>query len=371
MDGPEEGGLIMGVAIPQEDRVATLIYRVYEERSNAPRTYLGGSVIGSPCERALWYAFRNASEVDFNGRMLRLFDTGHREEARIIEELRAAGLEVHDRDPDTGEQFGFDVFGGHVASHIDGVVIGVPEAEKTPHLLEVKTHNVKSFAALKKDGVKKSKPRHYGQMQFYMGGMSLTRALYVAVNKDDDSIYSERVHFDREEYERLMQRAERAVFSVEPPARISEDPAWHECKFCDHYETCWGKVVPKRDCRTCAMSDVKQDGTWECIRWSSPVPKDKLTEACDEHVYSPSIITFADAVGVSPDNERPYIVYQHRETGVEFVSGNPENFTQSEDNDRVAVFTSADLAGVETAMIDQTYCGIREQFWPSERGEEK
>ena len=47
--------------------------------------------------------------------------------------------------------------------------LGIPEAPKTWHVLEFKTHNSKSFAKLEKEGVQKSNPMHYAQMQVYMG----------------------------------------------------------------------------------------------------------------------------------------------------------------------------------------------------------
>ena len=53
-------------------------------------------------------------------------------------------------------------------------------------MLEIKTHNAKSCGTLKRQGVQKSKPRHWAQMQTYMGMAQLKRALYFAVNKDTD-----------------------------------------------------------------------------------------------------------------------------------------------------------------------------------------
>jgi hypothetical protein len=56
------------------------IYERYEARSGEwRREHLGGSQIGRECDRALWYGFRWATAPDFDGRLLRLFDTGHRE----------------------------------------------------------------------------------------------------------------------------------------------------------------------------------------------------------------------------------------------------------------------------------------------------
>lgn len=65
---------------------------------------LGASQIGRECERQLWYGFRWATMGEaFDGRMLRLFNRGHREEAVFVEELRGIGCDVRDVDPSTGE----------------------------------------------------------------------------------------------------------------------------------------------------------------------------------------------------------------------------------------------------------------------------
>ena len=61
-----------GVDLERLD-IAGAIYKSHEARSGAGRTYLGGSVIGTPCSRALWYQFTGAQDAKFPGRMLRLF----------------------------------------------------------------------------------------------------------------------------------------------------------------------------------------------------------------------------------------------------------------------------------------------------------
>lgn len=347
-------------ALPEiEDRVAAAIYRVYEQRGSEPRSYLGGSVLGGPCERALWYAFRNASTVEHAGHLLRLFDTGHREEARVVADLKAAGMEVLERDPETGRQWHAAWLGGHVAMNADGVVRGVPEGGERWHLLEVKTHNAKSFAALKKDGVKKSKPQHVAQMQVYMGALGLERALYVAVEKDTDTIYSERLHFDRAEYERLMERAQRVVEAAQPPARCTEDPAWYECKFCDHRAVCWGQTMPRRDCRTCALSKpvtTGEDAAWHCDRWKSNVPRAALREACDDHVYMPVLVP-AEIQDAGPD-DAPWASY--RSAGGDFINGNPAHVRTSPDNEPVPVFASSELAVTPPTMLaDRAFLSVK------------
>ena len=58
-----------------------------EDNSRYRSRTVGASSIGHKCERYLWYQFRWFFREKFNGRMLRLFDRGHREEARFNEWL--------------------------------------------------------------------------------------------------------------------------------------------------------------------------------------------------------------------------------------------------------------------------------------------
>ena len=85
--------------------------------------------------------------------MLRLFETGRLEEERLIRNLRRIGVTVLDVDPETGRQWHVQAHGGHFGGSLDGVGLGIPEAPKTWHVLEFKTHNAQeSFAELKQQG---------------------------------------------------------------------------------------------------------------------------------------------------------------------------------------------------------------------------
>jgi hypothetical protein len=100
---------------------------------------------------------------------------------------------------------------GHFGGSLDGVAKGLPEAPKTPAVLEFKTHNDKSFTDLVKNKVQASKPQHYDQMNIYMGLMELDRALYMAVNKNTDDLYTEWVHFVQDRFHQLMAKAEHLI----------------------------------------------------------------------------------------------------------------------------------------------------------------
>ena len=156
----------MAAIPPPSDTLVDCIYKALESASEPSRGHLGASQIGHHCDRYLWLSFRWACPEQFQGRILRLFRRGHNEEAGVISDLRAAGCEVMDADG-TGRQYGFR--DGHFAGSIDGMVLaGIPEAPTKPHVLEAKTHSLKSFNDVVAKGVKASKPMHYAQMQTYM-----------------------------------------------------------------------------------------------------------------------------------------------------------------------------------------------------------
>jgi len=254
------------------------------------RPHLGGSQIGAECERAIWYGFRWTTRVRHGGRLLRLFDRGQREEERIIAALRAIGVTALDIDPDTGRQWSMRDPTGHAGGSMDGVALGLPEAPKTWAGLEFKTHSIKSFGELAAKGVEKSKPMHWAQMHFYAGLSGLTRFLYVGVNKNDDDIYTEWVHIDPALSIRLIVKAERIIKSERPPVRISNDPAWFVCRFCDHKDTCHRQAMPERHCRSCLHSTPIADGKWRCERHGCQITTAEQKAGCEDHLYIPELV---------------------------------------------------------------------------------
>ena len=97
------------VALPLPNTpTVSAIYTAYEAAAETGwRAHLGASLIGTPCERAIWYSFRWASRARHTGRLLRLFETGNLAEARFVADLRRIGVTVLDLDPATGRHRGF------------------------------------------------------------------------------------------------------------------------------------------------------------------------------------------------------------------------------------------------------------------------
>ena len=267
-----------------------LIDQAHERKAEEPRPHLGASQIGHPCRRYLWLSFRWAIKPHFTGRILRLFRRGHHEEKWIVEDLRMAGIVINDTDPETGRQFFFK--DGHFGGSMDGIIeSGVPEAPHKRHIFEAKTHSLKSFKDLKAKGVEASKPIHYAQMVTYMEAFGIDRALYYAVCKDNDEIYTERVKANKTEAKKLMAKAQDIIASDRMPEPLSADPTWYECKFCDAHAFCHQHHTTKEvNCRTCAHATAKMDGAWHCARWDSEIPAVEFQRAgCDDHVIHPDL----------------------------------------------------------------------------------
>jgi hypothetical protein len=269
-----------------------LIDKHHEEiADDLHRDHLGASMLGHKCERYLWLSFRWSFREQIPGRIRRLFRRGHNEEASIISDLRAIGCVVHDRMAD-GRQYRVEL-APHVGGSLDAIIdSGVPEAPKARHVAEFKTHSRKSFDDLVANGVAKSKPLHHVQMQAYMHGMGIERALYVAVCKDDDRLHVERIERDRAVAEKHIERGARIALAERMPPGISDDSSWYECKFCPAHDMCHGsRKTQEINCRTCAHSTPGGDGQWRCARWGDEtIPSDAQRIGCGSHVFHPDLV---------------------------------------------------------------------------------
>lgn len=269
--------------------LASLIDAAHEAKQEPPRPHMGCSEIGHHCERWLWLKFHWAFVEKFSGRTLRIFRRGQNEESIFVRDLRDAGLHL--------TRVGSDQmrvrFDWHVSGSLDGIVeYGVPEAPSKRHVVEFKTHSSKSFNDIESKGVQESKPQHYTQMQLYMLGTKIDRALYVAVCKDDDRLYTERVRFDKDHAERALAKGQRIVQMQEIPPPISTNPSWYQCKWCPAYGLCHeAKPIEQVNCRTCIHAVPQQDGEWRCERHDADnIPLEYQRTGCDGHVINPELV---------------------------------------------------------------------------------
>jgi hypothetical protein len=330
--------------LPQ-DHIAEAIELASLEAEEPPRPHFGLSTAGHHCQRWLWLSFRWAvvklehnpsekSNIRTRGQLLRLFQRGHDEEARVRRLLEKVGCvfaepwqykQEHEQALNSEpEQFRVS-YGNHISGSMDGIIIsGVPGAEKSVHIWENKTHGLKSFEHLLKHGLEESKPMHWAQCQSYMHGTHkkdflgprlVKRTLYTGICKDDDRIYTRRVKYDPEAAQRLEDRSHGIVAEPGPPLGVSADPSWYQCKMCDGWDLCHGsKVTREINCRTCAHSTPERDGSWSCARHGGAMPISWTREAHECHAMHPSLVPWPIA---SVENGRDPVF----ETEAGMVSG--------------------------------------------------
>jgi hypothetical protein len=286
--------------------IVAAIDRAHEAKQEGPRQHLGCSVIGHHCERWLWLSFRWAVIEQHSGRLLRLFRRGQNEEATVINDLMVAGCAISYGGQHNQRRV---ELAPHIGGSLDGVIMsGLPGHERKQHVLEIKTHSKKSFDALVKDGLLKSKSMHWAQCQLYMLGTGIERALYYAVCKDDDRVYTERVRFDYAAANDLLDKANRIVRADRMPLGISTDPSWYQCKWCPAFEMCHAKKPTQQaNCRTCAHSTAADNAAWTCGRHeNSEIPVEFQKTGCGEHVLHPDMVPWMMASG--SDTEATYLI---------------------------------------------------------------
>jgi len=248
-------------AIPNQikDRACQdLINRVYEAASswdgsaytvhttcrNGKRRYLGMSGIGKECYRALWYGFRGFDPVSLEGRTRMIFELGDHIEQIQIHWLEAAGYRITDRQASYSDHNGF--FRGHP----DGIIHGVT---KDPHVWDAKSINKKGMEALKKAGMKASKPIYYAQAQMMMHYSGYSRALYTFMCKDNSEWYAERFYYNEEHAIDLILKAKNIITSNGPHIRPFEHDSL-ECQWCDFKLQCYypeETILSEKTCGTC------------------------------------------------------------------------------------------------------------------------
>jgi hypothetical protein len=170
------------------------------------------------------------------------FARGHHHEARMREQLSAAGFKFAPR-----EALAFTAANGDLRGHADGVILAGPDLPSA-HLIyscvwECKALNAKNWRALERDGLEKAFPTYAAQTGLYQAYLNLTNpALFTAVNSDSCEPLHLLVPFNAE---RAQLWSDRAVTIIEAtragellPRGYDEPTDWH-CRTCPHTGRCW------------------------------------------------------------------------------------------------------------------------------------
>lgn len=282
---------------PSQPTVDAIMAALVAER-NATPPYDGlgvsASALGTPCDRQLWYGLRWASppEVIEQGRKLRIFARGNAAETRILADLARAGLDVQEVDPATGKQWRFALANGWLRGKADGRCVGVLEAPKAEHVVEIKCIKAADWRAIQKHGLRKHKPEHWHQLHTGMAGLGIARGLYIAENADTCELLTERLHLDVEEAARQEARVLRLVGEHEVPGRVADEPVRPPCLFCAHKAVCFERAMPRRTCRSCLAFTFTSDGNGHCERFGEPRDPDRQRDGaqCPAHLFLPSLV---------------------------------------------------------------------------------
>jgi hypothetical protein len=271
------------------------IWEAYEAKArNGDSLGVPMSQVANECERAIWYSLRWASPPEqTTGQKQRRFATGNIEEDRLLTDLENAGVIVERLDPATGQQFRVALANGWLRGKMDGRALNVPEAPKTLHVVEIKSHNDKSFKDLIKKKLQQSKPDHYAQCQNYMHAEHLTRCLYLAVNKNTDELYCERIEYDAIYAMRLEAKVERIVRADTAPPKLFEDvnsKAAFACGWCPAKAQCHEGEFARKNCRTCLSSSFEPGAIVRCTLLDKELSYQEQQAGCHSHLYLPSLV---------------------------------------------------------------------------------
>ncbi len=279
------------LSLPTQKAITDELYSMLDDysREQSPakhREHLGASIIGDKCSRKLWYAFRWVKLEQHEPRMRRLFKRGHYEEEKFAKLLSWMGFHVRSIDPETKKQYAFSSVSGHYGGSGDTVALlpWFQNDEDFRILVEYKTHNAKSFAKLKKDGLRKAKEQHFIQMSCYGLAFKTRYGLYLAINKDNDDIYFEFIELDWNLARLMEKKAADIITSQIAPPKISDNPAWSDCKYCQFQDICHHGECVEVNCRSCVSAIPVDDGQWHCKLYGQNIPKDFVVKGCPQHV---------------------------------------------------------------------------------------
>lgn len=298
------------------------------------RWHLGASLIGDSCKRKLWYLFRWTFREQTDGRKQRLFNRGHREEARFVEWLEGIGAKVwyenregfaYHAESDSyrvlkaGEennesltlitcdhpkylqhisrakadglefpQYRVSAVNGHFGGSLDGIAkLPARYNIEEPVLLEFKTNGTgASFNKLGEFGMAVAKPQHFAQTSTYGSDASygFRYVLYFNINKNDDSLHVELVKLDQRLGQQMREKAEHIIMSQDPPPRLSSNITYKDCAYCAAKNLCHKGAIPERNCRSCKAAHPVENGEWFCDVHNGVIPRDFVPLACPSYV---------------------------------------------------------------------------------------
>ena len=228
--------------------IAAMKNHCVQASSKEPRRgYLGASFIGHDCDRALWYEANECASDAFPIEALWRFEDGHRTEELVASRLRLIdGITLHTHN-EHGEQYGFSMFDGRFQGHIDGIIVGLLQSPRLPHIWENKCVGedvFKKFVALREkrivddDLLLEWNSSYYAQAQIYMHTFKLVRHYMTVASAGGRDISSCRTKYNREHALQIIERVERILSTRTEPPQCSSKPDFYKCRMCKFNTIC-------------------------------------------------------------------------------------------------------------------------------------
>jgi hypothetical protein len=288
------------VKLPElQDPTLLAIDQVLESTQEVrSRPYLGASAIGDPCDRKLWMNFRWVKRGFIEAAGLRRINDGHRGEQVVADLLRGVpGMDLS-TEKEPGVQHSFEFLGGHFRGNCDGLLTGLLQDPETLYVWECKIINDAKFKKLQK--LVEANPStalrnwdyvYYAQAQIYMHFFNAKKHYLTAGSPGVRDLTSVITEYDQGEAEKFIERARRIIFSSRPALKISNDPAWHECKYCSFHSMCHEDDMPRhKSCRTCLHSSPLKTGGWKCELHNKDLDMEAQAKGCESHLFVPDLI---------------------------------------------------------------------------------
>ena len=292
-----------------------------EERAAAslPRGYFGMSS-AADCRRKNYLQWTFADREIYNADTLKRFDDGHRTEDLAIKRLRMAkGITIVEQGDD-GRQIEVVDHDGHFIGHLDGKILGLRQAPKTWHVLEIKCTAEKNFKRFQKykyelgekEALRQWNHTYYIQQQLYMHYTKMTRSYMVVLTPGGRAWDSCRTDYSKEDALYEIERAGEIINNIRVlPAMEGNSLKAPPCLFCGFKAFCYENQLPKRHCRTCVWSRPVDEGMWHCDKHETALSYREQMVGCDNQLFRPEYVKNATINDVGDE----FIVYDLREGG--------------------------------------------------------
>lgn len=283
----------------QDPTLVALDKALEDAQYNSPRQYLGASAIGEACERKLWLNFHWAKGSFIEASGLRRIEDGHRGERILADWLRLVPGVNLSTETESGAQHSFEDLGGHFRGNCDGLITGLLQSPKKLHVWECKIVNEQKFKKLnslkltagEENALFQWDPIYYAQAQVYMHYFKAERHYLTAGSPGVRDITSVRTEYNEDDARKYIEKAKRIIFAKRPPAKISDNPAWYECKFCSFHSMCHEEEFPQQiSCRTCMHSTPLENGVWKCEKHEQLLTLDMQRSGCVDHLFHPDLV---------------------------------------------------------------------------------